>query len=91
MWNETAIYYFVDDVYYTTAPNPAQEFKQQPFYIILNTALGGWGGYAAVWCACLLLCGVSTVPNLCPPLHSPVHTSFPQYHYIDYVRVYKRA
>jgi beta-glucanase (GH16 family) len=37
-----------------------------PFYIILNTAVGGaWGG------------------------NPDGKTVFPQYHYIDYVRVYR--
>lgn len=61
-WEEGEIRWYVDDTLYLRATN---HIPQEPFYIILNTAVGGnWPG-------------------------NPDETTvFPQYHDIDYVRVY---
>ncbi|MBN2190729.1 MAG: family 16 glycosylhydrolase [Candidatus Aureabacteria bacterium] len=61
-WEPEEIRWYVDDVLRYTA---TKNIPKEPFYIILNTAVGGeWPGN----------------PNS--------KTRFPQYHYIDYVRVY---
>lgn len=62
-WTPTSLDYYVDDVLRFASTNP--NVPTEPFYIILNTAVGGnWPGN----------------PN--------GSTVFPQYHDIDYVRVY---
>ena len=47
MWNETSdrIDYYIDSLVYTNATSVSTLFPQQPFYMILNTAVGGsWPG-----------------------------------------------
>ena len=64
-WSYSEIQFSVDYKVYWTVPS-SQFTPWVPFYMILNTAVGGdWPG-------------------------SPdAYTTFPQYHYIDYVRVYQ--
>lgn len=63
-WSPERIDWFVDDRLVFTSAN---DIPQIPFYLILNTAVGGhWPG------------------------NPDETTTFPQYHRIDYVRVYER-
>ena len=67
-WTPATIRIGVDGNYFHTADitDPAMSEFHQPFYLLLNLAIGGtWGGY----------------PN--------ANTAFPQYLYVDWVRVYQ--
>lgn len=64
-WMPDSIHWYIDDVWRFSS---AVAIPQEPFYIILNTAVGGdWPG------------------------NPDGTTVFPQYHQIDYVRVYMPA
>jgi len=65
VWSELNVTFFVDDFEYWMVDK--KKFSpSEPFYLILNTAVGGfWPG---------------------PPDNQTV---FPQYHFIDWVRVWK--
>ena len=69
-WNENELIWYLDGVqrYRVTRLQSSNSLPAEPFYIILNTAVGGdWPG------------------------KPDASTVFPQYHYVDYVRVYQKA
>jgi beta-glucanase (GH16 family) len=63
-WNENAIIWYIDGV---ERHRIETYIPQQPFYLIINTAIGGY------W-----------------PGNPDRNTLFPQYHIVDYVRVYEK-
>ena len=68
-WNENEMIWYLDGIqrFRTTQLQTGYNLPAMPFYLVLNTAIGGdWPGK----------------PN--------AKTVFPQYHLIDYVRVYQK-